>query len=63
MPVRVTQKLTAREMRKVMLTPRATVMMKQTESVTRMLMATMTATENSTGSAMRTGSSTQIPMG
>jgi hypothetical protein len=50
-------------MRKVMLTPRATVMMKQTESVTRMLMATTTATENSTGSAMRTGSSTQIPMG
>jgi hypothetical protein len=55
MPVRVTQKLTAREMRKVMLTPRVTVMMKQNESVTRMLMATMTATENSTGSAMRTG--------
>jgi len=39
----------------VMLTPRATATMRQTESVTRMLMATTTATENSTGSATLTG--------
>ena len=55
MPVRVMQKLTAKEMLKVMLTPRATVMPRQTESVTRMLMATMTAIENSTGSATHSG--------
>ena len=55
MPVRVMQKLTAREMRKVMLTPRATAMMRQTESVTRMLMAITTVTENSTGCATHSG--------
>ena len=54
MPARVMRKLTARKMRKVMLTPRATAMMRQTESVTRMLMATMTATENSTDSVTLT---------
>jgi hypothetical protein len=49
MPVRVTQKLTAREMRKVMLTPRVTAMSRRTESAKWMLMVTTTATENSTG--------------
>ena len=46
-----TQTLTAKEMRKVMLTPTATAMPRQTENVMPMLMATMTATENSTGFA------------
>ena len=50
-----TQTLTVKAMLMVMLTPTATAMPRQTENVTPMLMATMTATENSMGFARDSG--------